>query len=451
MSAEAKKTNNQPELPAELMARAKQVLSDNYRNGHTIPAEGLYPHQWLWDSCFVAIGLAHYDIERAKMEILNLLKGQWSNGMVPHMIFDPGLRYRQDRELWRSYTSPYSPDSIPTSGITQPPLIAEAVVQIGKKLSKEDRRAWYAKTYPHLVKYHKWLYRDRDPKNEGLVLLVHPWESGLDSSPPWMFDLENHHMALWIRLVKWLKLDNLVNKLRRDTHFVPPGQRLSTTDALLVFHVLRKLRHKGYSHQRIMKSKLPKVEDAGFNAIFIRANSHLQQIAKSLGAQLPQGLQADIKHTEEAYNDLWDEAASQYFSFNINTGEKIFIPSIATFLALYSGKISKEHAAKLVEHLENPQTYNAKFPVPSVPQNSDWFAQHRYWQGPTWINTNWLIADGLERYGFKDEAAKIRESSLKLVDKAGFYEYFSPIDGSPAGAHNFSWTAALTIDFLNRK
>lgn len=445
------KDQNQPELPAILLEQAKTVLSNNYRNGHTIPAEGLYPHQWLWDSCFIAIGLAHYDIERAKMEIINLLKGQWANGMVPHMIFDSGLRYRQDRELWRSYTSPYSPTDVSTSGITQPPLIAEAVVRIGKKLTKEDRRAWYSITYPHLVAYHKWLYRDRDPKNEGLVLLVHPWESGLDSSPPWMQDLRQNHMALWVRGVKWLKLEGLINKLRRDTHFVPPGQRLSPIDALLVFDLLRKLRYRGYSHQKVLRSKLPKVEDAGFNAIFIRANSHLKHIAKTLGKELPQSLQKDIKHTEAAYQELWDDNVNQFFSFNVNTGDRLAIPSITTMLALYSGKISKQQAAKLVEQLTDSYSFGTKYPVPSVPKNSHWFAQHRYWQGPTWINTNWLIADGLERYGYKEEAATIRESSLKLIEKHGFYEYFSPLDGSPAGAKSFSWTAALAIDFLLQK
>lgn len=442
-----KKTKDQP---TDLLEKAKEVLNNNYQNGHTIPAEGLYPHQWLWDSCFVAIGLAHYDVERAKMEILNLLKGQWSNGMVPHMIFADGFRHRQDRELWRSYSSPYAPDGVATSGITQPPLLAEAVVRIGKKLPKDERQAWYRKVYPHLVKYHKWLYRDRDPKNEGLVLLIHPWETGLDSTPPWMSELRQNHTATWVWVVKKLKLDKVINKIRRDTRFVPPGQRLSTLDALLVFNLLRRLRHKSYSNTKIMKSKLPKIEDAGFNAIFIRANTHLEHIAKTIGRELPQSLQNDIKHTEKAYEELWSDAANQYFNFNINTGNPIQIPAIGTLLALYSGKISKEHAEKLVEQIKNPEKYGTKFPIPSVPRNSEWFQDHRYWQGPTWINTNWLIADGLARYGYKDEAAHIRETSLRLVEKAGFYEYFSPLDSSPAGAHNFSWTAALTIDFLNQ-
>jgi hypothetical protein len=36
-----------------------------------------------------------------------------------------------------------------------------------------------------------------------------------------------------------------------------------------------------------------------------------------------------------------------------------------------------------------------------------------------------------------------------MVGEAGFYEYFSPFDGSGKGAPNFSWTAALTIDLIN--
>src|SRR5205814_4601976 len=97
-------------------------------------AGDLYPHQWLWDSCFIAVGLRHLDVERAKLEILSILRGQWSNGMVPHMIFTPGPGYRQKRDIWRSWLSPFAPDGVLTSGITQPPLLAEAIVRIGEKL-----------------------------------------------------------------------------------------------------------------------------------------------------------------------------------------------------------------------------------------------------------------------------------------------------------------------------
>src|SRR5690606_15247520 len=151
--------HDEEKQPPDLLSEAKAVLEHNRRNDkYTIPAEGLYPHQWLWDSAFIAIGLSHYDIEKAQTEILSILRGQWSNGMIPHMIHSDGITHRQDRETWRSYVSPYAPDNMSTSGITQPPMLAEAVVRIGKKLSKAERRSWYGRVYQALVNHHQWLY-----------------------------------------------------------------------------------------------------------------------------------------------------------------------------------------------------------------------------------------------------------------------------------------------------
>ena len=45
----------------ELARRAQKVLDVNRRGAWTCPSVSLYPHQWLWDSCFVAIGLARVD------------------------------------------------------------------------------------------------------------------------------------------------------------------------------------------------------------------------------------------------------------------------------------------------------------------------------------------------------------------------------------------------------
>src|ERR1700760_876684 len=106
---------------ADLIAQAAEGLKGNDHGNYTIAAENLYPHQWLWDSCFIAIGLRHVDVERAKIEILSLLRGQWSNGMLPNMIFSQEAKYRLDRNVWRSWISPFSPDDVATSGITQPP------------------------------------------------------------------------------------------------------------------------------------------------------------------------------------------------------------------------------------------------------------------------------------------------------------------------------------------
>jgi glycogen debranching enzyme len=123
-------------------------------------------------------------------------------------------------------------------------------------------------------------------------------------------------------------------------------------------------------------------------------------------------------------------------------------PSIANLLPLYAGTITKERAGLLVKQLENDHMFGPAYPVPSVPLNSPWFTPTGYWQGPTWFNTNWLIIDGLKRYGYHDHAAALKEIMLELTKDHGFSEYFNPLDGSPHGARNFSWTAALTVDLI---
>ncbi len=435
----------------DLLEAAKTVLQMNDRGIFTVPtSEGLYPHQWLWDSCFVAIGYRHYNIERAKTEVLSLLRGQWANGMLPNVIHNSSHRHRRDDNVWRSWLNPNAPDGVSTSGITQPPLLAEAVVRIGEKLDKTERRTWYQAVFPALLTYHQWLYHERDPHEEGLVLQVHPWETGLDNTPPWMTELHEHQLALWIRAVKKFHLSALFELFRNDTRFIPAEQRMSTIDALALYSTQRRLRRKGYDIRRILSHSLFAIEDVTFNAIFIRANQHVMQIAKSLRRELPPKLLASMHKTERAFEHLWDPYSSQYYSREFVTHRLLKSPSIGTLMPLYAGSISHERAQQLVRLLEDEHQFGANFPVPSTPLNSDWFKPNCYWQGPSWVNMNWLIIDGLERYGFHDHAAALTETTLDMAKRSGFAEYFSPLNGSASGAANFSWTASLVIDLLAR-
>jgi len=51
--------------PEELVAQAGKILHRNDMEGWTRAAPSLYPHQWSWDSAFIAVGLAHLDTRRA--------------------------------------------------------------------------------------------------------------------------------------------------------------------------------------------------------------------------------------------------------------------------------------------------------------------------------------------------------------------------------------------------
>ncbi len=436
---------------SDLFEQTKAVLEMNDRGNYTQPAHGLYPHQWLWDSCFIAIGLRHLDVERAKMELASLLRGQWHNGMLPNIIFRDDPQYRTDRNMWRSWLNPYAPSDVMTTGITQPPMLAEAVVQVGKKLAWPERRQWYRMMYEGLLAYHQWLYAERDPHGEGLVLQIHPWETGLDNTPPWMAELHEHLLPLWIRLIEKLHLDVIINLFRRDTKSVPMDERFSAIESVAMFDIQLRLRRKAYNINKILDHSLFSIEDLSFNSIFIRANTHLREIAKSLREELPEDLDKQMHKTEKTFEELWDPYSGQYYSRDFITHRLLKTPSIATLLPLYAGSISQERAAELVKLLENEHVFGPAYPVPSVPLNSYWFHAKRYWQGPTWVNMNWLIIDGLERYSFKDHAAALRESTLEMVAKSGSSEYFDPLTGEAAGAENFSWTAALAIDLLKTK
>lgn len=439
------------ELPTseQVIAGCKLVLEKNQHDNYTVPAGGLYPHQWLWDSCFIAIGLAEYDIERAKKELRSLLRGQWSNGMLPNMIFAKGDSHKNDRNIWQSWRNAYAPDHIATSGITQPPMLAEAIIRIGQKMKKAERRSWYQDMYPALLNYHEWLYKERDPHNEGLVLLIHPWESGLDNSPPWIDQLHMHSKPWWVSVIEKLNLDKLAILFRRDTQHVPPGQRVSNIDALLYFNIIQRLKRKNWDIERILERSHFTFQDLGFNCILIRANQHLKEIAKTIGREIPESLATSMAKSEEALENLWDGFYKQYFSRTFITHKLVKEPSIATLMPLYAGTVSQERAEEIVKVLKSSKQFWTKYPVPSVPVSSSWYKELGYWQGPTWINTNWLIADGLRRYGFSEEADRIINSSISLVTEHGPHEYFSALNGKPAGANNFSWSAALIIEMLN--
>lgn len=84
-----------------------QVLRDNDLGGYTVPAHGLYPFQWNWDSAIVASGWAVFDETRAWQEIESLFSGQWDDGMVPSIVFHkPSTTYFPGPEVWGTKEKP---------------------------------------------------------------------------------------------------------------------------------------------------------------------------------------------------------------------------------------------------------------------------------------------------------------------------------------------------------
>jgi hypothetical protein len=436
----------------QFVQAAVDILKKNDMGGWTRPtSNGLYPHQWLWDSFFIAIGLRHYDIERAKDEVRSPFRAQWKNGMLPHIIFGNVKGYHAGPEMWRSHRSPDAPAHFQTTGITQTPIAAEAIVRIGELLSPKNRREWYAEMYPKVLAYHQWFYRERNPRGDGVVRTLHPWENGMDNSPPQMEMLHTYAVSRRLWLVKSLGVEDFVKRFRRDTAVVPAEERISTLDLYAVYDLIKNLRRYRYNHEKILQDHPFQVVDLMINCALIRGNEHLQTMAEEIGETLPADIRHAMRLAPHALETLWDDEADEYYSRDAISGKLIKESSIATFMPLYALKLPKDRVEQLVAHLHDPETFGAPFPVPSAPLNSPYFKPHCYWQGPSWVSTNWLIIQGLERNGEHAEADHLRTATINMVHNTGFHEYFSPLDISKAGADTFSWSASLVIDLLHTK
>jgi glycogen debranching enzyme len=234
----------------------------------------------------------------------------------------------------------------------------------------------------------------------------------------------------------------------REFRQVHPDQRATPGDVqhmLSLLYVMKKFR---YQSSRIIANSPVVVQDLVFNSILAAANESLERLAESAGHELPGDLRRRFAPTRAALEKLWDPNLSAYFSRNYHGHHLIREPTVATFMPLFAGTASPSRAAALRRLLVSRHSFNPDWPVPSVPIDSPTFEPQRYWRGPVWINMNWFIIAGLERYGFSDEADWLRARTLALVSKHNFREYYNPITGEGLGAHGFSWSAALTLDLL---
>jgi glycogen debranching enzyme len=144
---------------------------------------------------------------------------------------------------------------------------------------------------------------------------------------------------------------------------------------------------------------------------------------------------------------MWDEAQGVYVDLAGVDETPIAVQTAGTFVTLLAGVPTPGQAARLVERLTTPTEFWPAYPVPSVAMTEAEFAPDRYWRGPTWPHLNWLIIQGLRRYGYADLAARLTASSLALVEQRGFWEYYNPLSGAGLGAHPQSWTT-LVLDLL---
>jgi hypothetical protein len=150
-----------------LVEQAKAILDLNWTGEYTQPGPRLYPHQWSWDSALIALAYAHYDPGRAEKELRYLFEAQWTNGLLPQIVFNP--RFRDcfpGPSFWHAKESPHAPKRFETSGVVMPTLHATAVLAI-YKAARQEAKEFLGYAFRKLKAWREYLYRDRDPRGRG--------------------------------------------------------------------------------------------------------------------------------------------------------------------------------------------------------------------------------------------------------------------------------------------
>ncbi|MEM7024089.1 MAG: hypothetical protein AAF637_16085 [Pseudomonadota bacterium] len=405
--------------------RARQILRDNDAGGFTLPTKRLYPFQWNWDSAFAALGFATFDLDRAWTEIETLLEGQWSNGMVPHIIFrkeDPD--YFPGPSVWQTGTEP------PSSGISQPPVAASVVRRLLEQAgdaSEPRARAAFGK----LLAWHRWFHTQRDPDRLGVIAATHPWEAGRDNSPDWDEALSS------------VDTSGVGSYERRDTSHVDPSMRPTKQDYDRYLAILKFGVAVAWDPLRIYRNGPFLVADPGLTFILLRADRDLLWLADRLGEMAVAEEIASWVATAEAGADrLWSEDLGGYAALDLKTGQSAPALSSVAFLAFYAGLTDR--AAALCENLKRFRA-RSSYAVASFDPGNSRFDAVRYWRGSVWAVINFLIGQGLADQGQIDLADMVRADTAHLIRGGGFAEYYDPVTGRGVGGQTFTWTAAVWL------
>jgi len=425
----------------DYVGAARQVLRANWTGAYTKPSPSLYPHQWNWDSGFIAMGYAHYDQKRARRELASLFAQQWPNGMLPHIVFNPEAlgHYFPEPDFWQA------PDGRPTSGITMPPLHATACRHIYAAAEDGDAAGDFLRfMYPKLMALHRYLHRERDPDGSGLVYIRHPWESGLDNSPAWDEPLKRIQV----------RKEKLPAYERKDLeHGVPADQRPSDKDYDRYVHLVNLFRRLDYREEEIRKECPFLIKDVLFNSILCRADRDLLMISDALkqdGSEVKEWVEATSGAISRS---LWCPECNQFESFDLVGGRLIHSATAAGFLPLFGSAASSEQAQNLFETLDSiafcALHQGNCFTVPNYDMTREDFDSRNYWRGPVWININWMVSKGLKGYGYVEKADAMKRDMIQLPIRFGFHEYFDSRTGKGYGSDSFSWTAALFLDLVH--
>ena len=383
------------EVRKAIRSLCQRTLMANWREGvynrdgtpfaYTCPSPGHYPWQWYWDSCFHAIVWRRFAPERSRRELESLLASQYPDGFIGHTIF-----WNTPLFGVRKHTYNVVSAQARTTASIQPPALAWAW-----QIAVGDPRL-----EPRIAAHHDWLERHRDLEGDGLLWIVQPDESGLDAST--MFD------AVW----GW------------HAHDLPGYVPL-----------VRRNRRFKYDMKRIAAAGGPVVCEVATNVLY-----GLSRLAIGRPSITP----ALIARCYNERTGLFDLQA-------LPTPRRRPATTWAALSPLALPDLPEPIGRRLVEeHLLDEKQFWLPVPPPSVAADDPRFSTgdgrfgpRRYWRGPTWINSAWMLWLGLARLGYTEQADELATRIGATVHNSGLREYYQPYTGAGMGATHFGWSSLV--------
>ncbi len=410
---------------AEKTFKANQVELNGYY--FHMPSAGTYPSLFAWDSGWHTIGMNRIDPKMAASEVEFLMLQQRPDGRVPHEVKFKEITAKADlRHRLGDKISQSQFQGLVSVQVDPPSFIISAE----KIYSNTQDRAWLERLLPRFERALEFLTKTRDLYKTGLPSIIHPWESGTDSSPAY---------------------DQII-KLDYSNPLGGP-QRMFLYPAM--FTRQKKL---GYDLQKIAAANEFIVEDMNVIAITIRAVISVSRMFEQVGdqAKAEQYKKQAQAMTETIEKIHWDEAAGLFWSrYDLKAPKFAKRTTCASLLPLMSEHLSKAKAERLVnDHFHNPQefwlpylvSFNAK---DEIDKEKIYWEDKLLWRGYCiWTNMNWMMCEGLLVHGYADLARELTRRTAKMIRNQGFWEFYDCRTGQGKNAHPFNWPGVV-LDMIH--
>ncbi|NUR71980.1 MAG: amylo-alpha-1,6-glucosidase [Hamadaea sp.] len=135
---------------------------------------------------------------------------------------------------------------------------------------------------------------------------------------------------------------------------------------------------------------------------------------------LAESLEEEARLLQERFVEAYWLPDEGFYALALD-GQKRPVPTLTSNIGhlLWSGIVPPDHAPSVVAHLMGPAMFSG-WGVRTLAEGLTAYNPMEYHNGTVWPHDNAIVAAGLARYGFREEAALISEAMLTAAALSGF-------------------------------